>query len=235
MISLKNQQPFARGGNRLCFVDPSDAARCIKVRRPNFTLEDLRKRKGFPHVFFPVSWLDESRKENQILEKYEARLGAEIYKVLPKNYGFVETDMGPGLCSELIRNADGRISLSVMQYVWENGKTDTLLEAVGRFSIDWPPLMLPARDILLHNVVAQFNGDDTIKRLVVIDGLGYSGMIPYGLQPDIYKIRRGQRKVRRFLSLVDELLETKRNGDIKNKFWKQKHDGLRPDLEDNSS
>lgn len=226
MIKLQDQKPFAAGGNRLCFVDPADSSRCIKVRRPDFTLEDLKRRKGFPHTLFPASRLDESVKENRILEKCEARLGAAYSSVLAKNYGFVETDMGTGLCSELIRNDDGRISLSVMEYVWEKGKTDSLMTAVSNFEKAWPPLMIPSRDILLHNVVAQCGAHDQVQRLVLIDGLGYSGMIPFFFQPRGYRFRRAQRKLRKFRSLIDELIEIRRSGDLENKFWKQKHDGL---------
>lgn len=226
MIALKDQRPFAQGGNRLCFVDPTNPARCIKVRRPEFSLEDMRRKKGFPHTLFPASWLDESRKENAILEECEARLGEAVFTVLSRNYGFVDTDMGPGLCSELIRDGDGRISLSVMQYVWENGLTPTLERAIDRFEGDWIQLPIPARDILLHNVVAQRDENSSIGRLVVIDGLGFSGLIPFRLQPHFYKTRRAQRKVQKFRALLGELLAKRDAGQIGNPFWLQKHDGL---------
>lgn len=227
MIKLKGLEPFARGGNRLCFVDPSDPNRCIKVRRPEFTLEDLRKRKGFPHTMFPAAWLDESIKEHRILDRCQRRLGDKLNKVVAKHYGFVGTDMGQGLCSELIRNADGRISISVMEYVWENGKTDSLMSAVKQFENIWPALLIPSRDLLLHNVVAQTDHSHQIVRLVVIDGLGYSGMIPFGLLPRTYKEQRAVRKINRFRTLIDEQVKAKQSGiEITNQFWKQKHDGL---------
>lgn len=226
MIKLKGLEPFAAGGNRLCFVHPAFSERCIKVRRPDFTLEDLRRRKGFPHSLFPASRLDESVKENRILKACEKKQGEKLFEVVARNYGFVDTDMGLGLCSELIRNEDGRISFSVMEYVWENGKSDSLMLAVERFEEVWPSLMIPSRDLLLHNVVAQCDVNNQIKRLVLIDGLGYSGLIPFFIQPGAYKVRRAKRKLKKFRGLIDELVETKRTGDLENKFWKQKHDGL---------
>ena len=112
MIKLKGLEPFAAGGNRLCFVHPAFSERCIKVRRPDFTLEDLRRRKGFPHSLFPASRLDESVKENRILKACEKKQGEKLFEVVARNYGFVDTDMGLGLCSELIRNEDGAMLAS---------------------------------------------------------------------------------------------------------------------------
>lgn len=226
MIGLKSEQPFAQGGNRLCFVDPTDPHRCIKVRRPNFTLEDLRRRKGFPHTWLPASRLDESRREHDILTRCIRQSGDVIFSVLSRHYGFVDTDMGPGLCSELIRDADGRIAISVMEYVWENGLTPTLEDAVNRFENDWVPLPIPARDILLHNVVAPRDIAGNIQRLVVIDGLGYSGLLPFSLQPRRYREQRARRKLAKFRELIQQSLVTRQSGQIANPFWRQKHDGL---------
>ncbi|MBA56367.1 MAG: hypothetical protein CMK89_18105 [Pseudomonadales bacterium] len=225
MIRLSTEAPFAHGGNRLCFVDPGNQDRCIKVRRPEFTLADLRKKKGFPYTLLPLSAVDESRKEDKILRACERRLGDDLYAVVSRHYGFVDTDMGPGLCSELIRSADGRISLSVMEYVWEFGKTESLLKALDRFADLWPEMMVPSRDLLLHNVVAQCDADNEVERLVVIDGLGYSGMIPFSWLSSSYKIRRANKKLQKFRQLLDELLDVQKKGEMTNLFWKQKHDG----------
>ncbi|MEE4252626.1 MAG: hypothetical protein V2I50_01140, partial [Desulfuromusa sp.] len=60
MIQLQTIEPFARGGNRLCFVHPEDSRLCIKVRRPDFTLEDRRRKKGFPKNLRPLSSFDDN-------------------------------------------------------------------------------------------------------------------------------------------------------------------------------
>lgn len=231
-VALTAEQPFARGGNRLCFVDPRDANCCIKVRRPEFTLADLRRKKGFPHTLKPLWMLDESRHEFDLMQAIHRRLGAKAYTVLARNFGFVETDMGPGLCSELIRNTDGRIARSVMQIGWENGVTDDLLAAVDAFEQDWVELLIPTRDLLLHNVVAPCDADGRIQRLVLIDGLGYSGVIPFSLLPRSYKKHRARRKMAQFRQLLAKLSETRRSGKLPSKFWQLKHDGLPGDPKD---
>lgn len=234
MIRLSSEKQFAQGGNRFCFVDPEHQDRCIKVRRPEFTLEDLRKKKGFPYTFLPLSFIDESYKENKILQACEKILGDDLYIAVSRNYGFVDTDMGPGLCSELIRNDDGRISLSVLEYAWNFGKTKSLLQAFEQFASDWPRLMVPTRNLLPHNIVAQCDVNNEVMRLVVIDGFGYSGLIPFAWLPKFYKIQRAQKKVARLNKTLDELLDIKNSGGKTNMFWQQKHDGLPVKKSDNS-
>lgn len=225
MQSLKDHTPFANGGNRNCFVDPGAPDRCIKVRRPQFTLQDLRKKKGFPYTFLPLSYIDESVKEYAIMQRIDARIGESAYSILPRNFGFVETDLGVGLCSELIRNADGKICRSVMQYVWEQGVDSELERAVDRFEAEWLKLLIPTRDLLLHNMVVQLDQDGGIQRLVLIDGLGHSGLIPFSLLPERYKVIRAKRKMLKFRELLADLNEVRKTGKLPSSFWLLKHDG----------
>lgn len=229
MLSLRDREPFARGGNRLCFVDPRSPDRCVKVRRPEFSLADLRRKKGFPRNLRPLSWFDESLKEFATMRELEARLGEPLHAVVSRNYGFVDTDMGQGLCSELIRNADGRISRSVMQYVWENGLTPTLAAAVDRFEAAWVPMTIPTRDVLLHNVAVQCDAGGNVVRLVVIDGLGGSGPVPQHWLPRWFRLRRARRKMEKFRALIAELVEVRKTGVLPSTFWQLRHDGLPAD------
>lgn len=225
-ITLTGEEPFARGGNRLCYVDPRDAHRCIKVRRPDFTLADLRRKKGFPHTLKPLWMLDESHHEHELMQSIHQRLGERAYRVLARNYGFVETDLGRGLCSELIRDADGRIAWSVMQIVWDQGVGDDLVKAIDAFEQDWAELLIPSRDLLLHNLVAPRDASGRVQRLVLIDGLGYSGVIPFALLPAAYKRQRARRKMDKFRQALNNVVERRDSGYRSSRFWQQHHDGL---------
>lgn len=229
MILLKDETPFARGGNRLCFVHPQLPDRVIKVRRPEWTLEDVRRKKGFPRNLRPLSWFDESLAEFHLMQQLDARIGEPLYRVVSRNYGFVDTDMGRGLCSELVRNADGRIARSLIQYIWENGITPTMEQALARFEADWVPLPVPTRDLLLHNVAAPCDELGNITRLVVIDGLGNSGIIPYDWLPAALKRQRARRKLARFKDLIREWEEVRKTGVPPNTFWQLRHDGVPAD------
>lgn len=225
MLQLKPLTPFAHGGNRLCFVHPEFLLRCIKVRRPEFSLRDLRKKKKFPKRFWPLSWLDESVSEYALMQKIDRHVGELAYQVLPRCYGFEDTDMGPGLVSELIRNENGEICYSVMQYVWELGYTPELRQAVEAFTALWPTLDIPVREILLHNVVVQCD-EEKVKRLVVIDGLGESGVIPWWWLTHSVRVNRSKRRVHNFVQRIDVLLEERKSGKIDNPFWVLKHKGV---------
>ncbi|MEZ5511711.1 MAG: YrbL family protein [Gammaproteobacteria bacterium] len=55
-VILSTEAPFARGGNRLCFVHPDFPDRVIKVQRPDFPLESADSARGFPKPAPPVEF-----------------------------------------------------------------------------------------------------------------------------------------------------------------------------------
>lgn len=230
-IVLSSQQPFAQGGNRLCFVDPSEAGRCIKVRRPDFSLEDCRRKKGFPKNLKPLSSFDDSLEEFQVMRSFERHYPDSIFKHISRCYGFVETDMGRGLCSELIRDSDGRISITLKQYVWEQGYTDACREAVGQLCEHWLAHRVPSRDILVHNVVVQRDytaEGERVRRLVVIDGLGSANLIPLRWLPAVFQRSKTRRKIANFHQRIDTLIETRSRDAFPGTHGLLFHDGLSP-------
>lgn len=205
MISLSKRQPFARGGNRLCFVHPDDNDRCIKVRRPDFSLEDRRRKKGFPKNLKPLSSFDDNREEWSVMQTLHHHLGDKVYQCVSRCFGFLDTDMGKGLSSELIRNGDGAIAQTLKKELWDTGFTPELRAAVENFVAHWRHIGVPSRDLLLHNLVVQRQGD-VIRRIVVIDGLGSSGLIPFFWLPVKIRQRKIARKVDNLYQRIDKLL-----------------------------
>jgi hypothetical protein len=177
-IALKASEPFARGGNRLCFVHPDYTDRCVKVRRPDRSLEQRRAKKGFPKNLQPLSAFDDNLEEYRVMQDYQRNFPAEVFRHISRCYGFVETDYGKGLCSELILDDSGEVSMSLKLYLWHYGYTDECRTAVHRLMQHWVRYAVPSRDLLVHNIVVQKKmvaGRDVIDRLVVIDGLGATG------------------------------------------------------------
>lgn len=189
MIQLQKIEPFAQGGNRLCFVHPEDASLCIKVRRPDFTLEDRRRKKGFPKNLRKLSSFDDNLEEFNVMRSIERYYGQEAFVHISRCYGFVDTDMGRGLVSELIRNSNGCIAETLKKEIWDAGITCELDTAIKEFSAFWISNTLPSRDLLLHNIVVQCLHDNVL-RLVVVDGLGSAGLIPLRFFPR--KIQKGK-------------------------------------------
>lgn len=205
-LQLSDLEPFARGGNRLCFVHPLHADRCVKVRRPDRPLEQLRSQKGFPKNLKPLSSFDDNLEEFQVMEKLRNRYGDPIFKLVSQCYGFEETDLGRGITSELIRDSNGPISHTLKQYLWDHGYTTPCQRVVETFCQQWIALAVPSRDLILHNIVVQCDELGNPLRLVIIDGLGTPNLLPDWLQPLAYRRKKARRKVLNLQQRIEELL-----------------------------
>ena len=82
MIVLHDVKPFAAGGNRWCYVDPADVDRCIKVRRPDFSIEERRRSKGFPKNLKPLSSFDDNLDEFRVMRSLERHYDDGILRTL---------------------------------------------------------------------------------------------------------------------------------------------------------
>ncbi|NPU91497.1 MAG: hypothetical protein HPY82_06250 [Gammaproteobacteria bacterium] len=225
-LQLTTLEPFARGGNRLCFVHPDYPDRVIKVRRPDFSLEERRRRKGFPKNLRPLSSFDDNAEENRTMFALDRQLGAPLYQHVSRCFGFEDSDMGKGLVSELIRDASGKISHTLKQYIWDNGYDDNARAAVEEFCACWETLGVPSRDLLLHNLVAQRDGGGKIVRLVVIDGLGSSSLIPPQFWPHSLLTGKARRKTADLHQRIEKLLSQRGQDQFPGYHGQLFHDGV---------
>jgi len=206
MLTLTQAEPFARGGNRLCYVHPDNPDCCVKVRRPDFTLEDCRRKKGFPRNLRPLSSFDDNREEAAVIKELQQRRGDIIHQHIYRCDGFVETDLGPGLMTELVRDADGRISLSLKQDLWERGYPESTRQAVETLAEFWLAHVIPSRELLTHNIVVQRGDHGEILRLVVIDGLGSPYVLPFNWLPRTVRHRKVSQRIRRLHKRIRQFI-----------------------------
>ncbi|WP_020679339.1 YrbL family protein [Marinobacterium rhizophilum] len=212
-LALTNERPFAQGGNRLCFVHPDDHNRCIKVRRPDFTLEDLRRKKGFPKNLLPLSRFDDNREEFEVISALARHPGEVAFEHVSRCFGFEQTDLGAGLVLELVRDADGEISQTLKAHLWFEGYTADCRAAVERFCARWRDLQIPSRDLLLHNILVQKDSSGQISRLVVIDGLGSPNIIPFRCLPASLRQAKVERKLANMQERIEQTLAKKARGE----------------------
>ncbi len=210
-IKLANLTPFANGGNRLCFIHPDDSRLCIKVARPGFSPAEKRSRKKFPKNLKPLRSFDDSQIEHDVLIDIQNNLGDAVLEFIPKSYGMIETDMGPGIVTNLVIDDEGKISVTLLQYLWEKGLTGPIQKSLDHFYQNWQSLVIPSRDLLLHNIVVEQkqNGE---CRLMVIDGLGWSDMIPLAKISKKLAYKKAGRKIRNMQQRIESLLEDKSSG-----------------------
>jgi hypothetical protein len=173
-INLSQHEPFSSGGNRDCYVHPDNPQRCLKVLRKERSPAKRRAEKRFPANLRPLRFFDENQTEfdtlNYIFKKYPER----IYKYISRNYGFSETNRGIAIETDLIRNDDQLISLTLEQEIWQNGFNDRLKRAVDEFLDDWRLGSPTTRAFLPHNFLVQrTRGTFQIK---IIDGLGRNSL-----------------------------------------------------------
>jgi len=202
---------FAHGGNRLCFVDPNDANRCIKVLRPDRSPATKRAKQSFPRNLKPLQYFDDNWQELRVYQKIDEVVGNSAYELIPRCFGEVDTDYGTGLVTEMIKDFDGRISLSLKQCIWQQGKSAELMAVVDQFVARWGSLGMPSRTLLLHNIVVQRDVTGP-RRLVVIDGLGWPDLLPLAYWLPNLAVAKAQRKAHRLYLTIDELIDKQKQG-----------------------
>ena len=210
-MRLSAATPFARGGNRLCFVHPERADVCVKVPRPDVDLAEKRRRKGLKGRLKLAASFDDNRVEAETLTALHQRVGPALAAFAPRFLGWVETDLGRGVAVDLIRDVDGAIATPLKQHVWERGLDAPLQAALAEFSAFWVRERVPSRELLLHNIVARRHGDEAL-RLVAIDGLGNADLLPLSRWFARLAEKKSARKVERLRARIDTLLATRAAG-----------------------
>ena len=211
LIRLGDADPFARGGNRVCYVHPQNPDVCIKLPRNDVDLSVKRSRKGLKGRLKPASSFDDNRLEARTLTELHDRIGDSLREFVPRFLGWVETDLGAGVAVDLIRDADGAIALPLKQYVWERGFDADLRAALAEFSAYWIRERVPSRELLLHNVVVRRLPSDAL-RLVVIDGLGNADLLPLSRWSPRLARRKSGRKTERLRGRIERLVRTRAEG-----------------------
>ncbi len=199
------EDAFTRGGNRLCFIDPRDRDRCIKVLRPDRLPALKRAEKGFPKNLKPLDRFDDNVQEFRVYERIRRAIGPRAHDFIPRLHGWVQTNFGEGLCSDLIRDADGRISITLKQYLWLHGMDEAIEQVLTAFSTGWAGSGMPSRNLLLHNMVVQ-TGAEGPARILVIDGLGWPDLLPLAYYWPALARRKASRKTRALRSSIESFL-----------------------------
>jgi len=176
-LGLADLEPFGIGGRRRCYIHPLEPAKCVKVLRQDDrrTIRLQSKRR-----IVPARWrreYDNNAHEQQVLEQLERRLGDIYDRHLPRCYGTVATDLGPGLVLDLVRDRDGRISRSLRELIstgYPAAAFRPAFDELAEFLVEHTVL---TRALLDHNIVTQ-ERDDGSWRMVLIDGLGDPAWLP---------------------------------------------------------
>lgn len=100
-VSLRDAEPLDEGRFRRVFVHPADATKCIKIDRINSSTASRSPLR------FGKKDLSGNEREIQQYKRFIAdKVPYERY--FPRYYGVIDTDLGPGLCVELLKGTDSK-------------------------------------------------------------------------------------------------------------------------------
>lgn len=172
-------EPIGEGRERVCYVHPDDSSKLIKIQKGDCDTQTRRELRLY-------RWLSWRRLSD--------------YRQIPRFYGKVETNLGPGFVTDLVRDYDGRVSAS-LYWFFDNGypmeEFLPYLDELKQYLLD--NQILISTDLTRSNVLLQ-KLDPARARLVIIDGLGNHSAINWF---DIFKAvsdRKIERRWRRFMT-----------------------------------
>ena len=195
LIILEDKEPFASGGNRLCFRHPSNPKHCLKVIRQDRSPTIRRAEKRFPANLRSLSTYDENLVEVAVLEYLHENYPVDICQHLPSSFGLVETDLGTAHETDLICDENTLISQTLEQYIWKNGLDSIVESALRIFKENWAIKPPRTRDLIPHNFVIRL--DKESAHLVLIDGFGKKPSIKWLFSDQLAKLRL-ERRLRDF-------------------------------------
>lgn len=200
MLELTDDLIFAKGGRRVCYVHPYDSGKCVKILGPNGDPCKRRRKAPWYKKLRPLAMFDDNRREVKSFKVLE-RHGSAVWDHFPRCYGIEETCCGPGMVTDLIRNEDDCVSLTVHEYILKNGQTPELQSALNEFFEFLKREVVITRDILDHNMIVREASSGLT--IMMIDGFGSSESIPFSIWFKPLGVQKVERKIKRFRDRYD--------------------------------
>jgi len=211
MINLEGITPFAKGGNRLCFVHPNNPDRCLKVVHPGL-LNEIKKNKSWYKRLRSIKSFDDNLREQQAYNQKALTKGDPgIWSHLAKWYGMTETNIGMASETELITNG-GEIAETLEAYLFREGITEEIKLSIENFQSWLREHLILTKNLIPHNLVLGNENDKIVIK--IIDGLGSQAFIPLPNYSDFFAKRYVERRI--------ELMWSRINWDLsgRNGNWK---------------
>lgn len=181
IIEIAKSDFIGEGSHRACYAHPENKDRCIKVGALNSK---------------------ESRRERACYKLLQKR--GVTWDSLSQFYGFVETNMGPGEEFDLVRDHDGEISKTLEHYLETDSDSErselyyqSLKKAFSFLKSDIYDQVILVRTILTENILYKKINEDE-GRLVIIDNIGNTDLLPICDYSKFFARRKITRKWQRF-------------------------------------
>ena len=183
MLKLESSALIGRGLRRECYFHPEDETKCIKIVVAGDHKETVREQSYY-----------------RLLEKRNI-----AWRMLARFYGNVETNLGEGAVFELIRDYNGEVSKTLVQYFSDRNETDRncqnfsqALLGLKQYLLKWKIVTISLKP---QNIVYK-RTNESEGFLVIIDNIGNSDFIPICNYIDWMATRKIHRKWQRFEDLL---------------------------------
>ncbi len=201
IIELKHRTPIAKGGLRLIYEHPENPDLLIKVMRPEAVSrrygEDqpwYKKRRRFgPYVLF-------ARETMEFLATWASH--GRTLPIAQRIAGFVETDMGLGLLTDAVRDADGNLAPTLAHLIDHRLFDARAEEALEQFLVSLLESDLVLADLHERNLVYAAEPDGS-RRFVMIDGIGASTILPFKAISRSFNRRNKRAKIQRLHERIE--------------------------------
>lgn len=179
MVNLEENSFIGEGAHRKCFVLPSDENLCVKVVKDGHLMETERELEYY---------------------KFLEKKGIS-WEMMPRYHENIETNFGTGAVFDLVRDFDGEISKDLGYYfnIEQNSREffPGLLEAFKAlekymYREKILTLKLKERNILYKRE------DEKSGKLVIIDDIGNTELIPISSYISYFATKKIERKLSRF-------------------------------------
>jgi hypothetical protein len=170
MITLEDQTPFAEGDNRLCYVDPRDDQRCLKVLKPGSLKHQYQTAKWHKRIRGRRA-LDDNLREADAYRQSAITKGPDsAWEHLARWHGQVETDLGIANVTQLVGPRPGQSGPTLESLLKSRGLTPEISRALDQLANWLQATGILTRNLLPHNLVAA--EQPAGMKLYIIDGLG---------------------------------------------------------------
>ena len=196
VIDLDGQTPFASGDNRLCFRHPNDPSRCIKVLREG-RARNLQASSPFYKRVMREAYFDDNRREYRAYQQPAiVRPKTPYHGHIARCFGWVKTTQGEGLVTDFVANSTGMPAQTLETYVGSNGLDEPVRRAVNEFCEFLRESLVLTKNLMPHNLVLAEDGGHF--RLVLIDGLGLSTVLPLAKHIGYFARRHVEKRIQWF-------------------------------------
>jgi hypothetical protein len=203
MLKLRHTRPLFVGGTRYVFQHPEHASRCVKVLRPDRTGAARKQLRRDFKRYLPARFLDDQLKEIKAYSELMPQASEALWRHVPRYHGTVATDMGTGIVTQLMRNADGSWPKNLRELL-PGGMTEELAAGIREFEDAVQQLRILSRNLLPHNIIAV--REERSYRVMLVDGIGNSELLPVSTWSKYFADRKTARKILRFRKRCAELL-----------------------------